>query len=124
EPGRRQPGHAARTVRCDHRTPPAPRRLCPACATATPAAARPCLSTLAPVRDSRRSVPAGHHRRVDLTYPQSVLTEFELNRLRARRSEKWRTYPDDVLPLFVAETDTPLAAPIRAALPEAIDLAD
>jgi cystathionine beta-lyase len=61
---------------------------------------------------------------VDLSYPQSVLTELDLNRLRSRRSEKWRSYPDDVLPLFVAEMDTPLAAPISAALREAVDLGD
>jgi cysteine-S-conjugate beta-lyase len=61
---------------------------------------------------------------VDLPYPQSVLTELELPQLRARRSEKWRRYPDDVLPLWVAEMDTPLAAPISAALHEAVDLGD
>jgi cystathionine beta-lyase len=41
-----------------------------------------------------------------------------------RRSEKWRAYPEDVLPLWVAEMDTPLAPPIRAALHDAVELGD
>jgi cysteine-S-conjugate beta-lyase len=44
--------------------------------------------------------------------------------LRRRRSEKWRIYPDDVLPAFVAETDFDLAPPIRDALLEAIRIGD
>ncbi|WP_295126632.1 MalY/PatB family protein [uncultured Leifsonia sp.] len=47
-----------------------------------------------------------------------------LARLRQRTSEKWSVYPDDVLPLFVAETDYPLAPPIAAALHAAIDRSD
>jgi len=44
--------------------------------------------------------------------------------LRRRSSEKWRTHPDDVLPMFVAEMDFPLAPAIRAALLEAVELGD
>lgn len=44
--------------------------------------------------------------------------------LRRRTSAKWRTYPDDVLPMFVAEMDFPLAPAIAAALHEAIELGD
>ena len=44
--------------------------------------------------------------------------------LRARRSEKWATYPADVLPAFVAEMDVALAAPIKRALIDAIDRGD
>ena len=44
--------------------------------------------------------------------------------LRRRRSAKWRTYPDDVLPLFVAEMDCSLAPPVAAALREAVDASD
>lgn len=44
--------------------------------------------------------------------------------LRRRTSAKWRTYPDDVLPMFVAEMDFPLAPAISAALHEAVDLGD
>jgi len=37
---------------------------------------------------------------------------------------KWLRYPPDVLPLWVAELDTPLAPPVRAALVEAVELGD
>lgn len=47
-----------------------------------------------------------------------------LARLRQRTSEKWRAYPDDVLPLFVAEMDYPLAPAIAAALHAAVDRGD
>lgn len=39
-----------------------------------------------------------------------------LEELRTHRSEKWRQYPPDVLPLPVAEMDFPVAAPIRELL--------
>jgi cystathionine beta-lyase len=44
--------------------------------------------------------------------------------LRRRRSEKWRAFPADVLPAFVAEMDFALAPPVAAALVEAIELGD
>jgi len=44
--------------------------------------------------------------------------------LRARRSEKWSAYPEDVLPAWVAEMDFPLAPPVREALHRAVDLGD
>jgi cystathionine beta-lyase len=44
--------------------------------------------------------------------------------LRSRTSEKWAEHPEDVLPMFVAEMDYPLAEPIRRALHEAIDRGD
>ncbi|MFF4585275.1 MalY/PatB family protein [Streptomyces sp. NPDC001388] len=47
-----------------------------------------------------------------------------LERLRCRTSMKWRTYPDDVLPLWVAEMDVPLAAPVVRAVTEAMELGD
>ena len=43
-------------------------------------------------------------------------TDFDglsLDHLRRRRSFKWRTFPPDVLPAFVAELDVPLADPVR-----------
>ncbi|BDZ38096.1 MalY/PatB family protein [Microbacterium suwonense] len=43
-----------------------------------------------------------------------------LAQLRERSSEKWREYPDDVLPLFVAETDFPLAPAVTEALERAV----
>ncbi|HET9342326.1 MAG TPA: aminotransferase class I/II-fold pyridoxal phosphate-dependent enzyme [Candidatus Eremiobacteraceae bacterium] len=54
-------------------------------------------------------------------------TQFDaisLERLRQRRSEKWATYPPDVLPAFVAEMDFDLAAPIREAIDEAVARGD
>ncbi len=46
--------------------------------------------------------------------------DLALERLRRRTSEKWRFYPDDVLPLWVAEMDANVAAPIVAAVHEAL----
>jgi len=47
-----------------------------------------------------------------------------LGALRERSSEKWRVYPADVLPAFVAEMDFETAPPIRSALQRAIDRSD
>ena len=52
------------------------------------------------------------------------LTELSLEKLRLRRSAKWRFYDDDVLPAFVAEMDFPLAPPVKIALAEAVELDD
>jgi cystathionine beta-lyase len=45
-------------------------------------------------------------------------------RLRERQSEKWRKYPPDVLPTFIAEMDVRLAPPIEEALLRAVRLGD
>jgi cysteine-S-conjugate beta-lyase len=50
--------------------------------------------------------------------------DLDLDRLRRRRSEKWRLHPPDVLPAFIAEMDYDLAEPVLAALRSAIDLSD
>ncbi|MDF2562511.1 MAG: aspartate aminotransferase [Microbacterium sp.] len=47
-----------------------------------------------------------------------------LAELRERSSEKWREYPADVLPLFVAETDFPLAPAITTTLQRAVEIGD
>ncbi|MFG2550874.1 MalY/PatB family protein [Streptomyces sp. NPDC048581] len=52
------------------------------------------------------------------------LRALTLDRLRCRTSMKWRTYPDDVLPLWVAEMDVPLAEPIVRAVTDALALGD
>ncbi len=52
------------------------------------------------------------------------LTELTIDELRRRRSVKWRRYAPPVLPLFIAEMDTPLAAPIEAALRHSIEGGD
>lgn len=43
------------------------------------------------------------------------LGQLSLDQLRPRTSFKWREYPEDVLPLFVAEMDVPLAEPVARA---------
>ncbi|MEV7083210.1 aminotransferase class I/II-fold pyridoxal phosphate-dependent enzyme [Streptomyces sp. NPDC093516] len=53
--------------------------------------------------------------------PLRVLT---LDQLRRRTSMKWRTHPEDVLPLWVAEMDVPLAEPVVRAVTEALRLGD
>ncbi|HEY0934568.1 MAG TPA: aspartate aminotransferase, partial [Trebonia sp.] len=47
-----------------------------------------------------------------------------LERLRQRRSAKWRTYARDVIPLTVAEMDFALAPAVSAALRDAVDRSD
>lgn len=47
-----------------------------------------------------------------------------LEQLRRRTSAKWRHYPDDVLPMWVAEMDVALAEPITDAVSEALELGD
>lgn len=58
------------------------------------------------------------------TAARTALHALPLDQLRRRSSTKWRTYPDDVLPLFVAEMDFPLADAITARLHEAVELGD
>lgn len=54
----------------------------------------------------------------------SPLSQLTLEQLRQRTSLKWRTYPPDVLPLWVAEMDVPLAPPVQAVLQQAIERGD
>lgn len=42
------------------------------------------------------------------------------SQLRRRQSAKWKVYPDDVLPLWVAEMDYPLPEPVKQALEAAL----
>ncbi|MGW3121438.1 MalY/PatB family protein [Streptomyces sp. NPDC001107] len=52
------------------------------------------------------------------------LRALSLESLRRRTSMKWRTYPADVLPLWVAEMDVPLAEPVVRAVTDALALGD
>ncbi|WP_432558190.1 MalY/PatB family protein [Granulicoccus sp. GXG6511] len=52
------------------------------------------------------------------------LEEVPLDRLRARTSMKWRAFPADVLPLWVAEMDVIPAEPIRRAVSRAMESGD
>ena len=52
--------------------------------------------------------------------PSFDFDDLALEQLRARQSVKWRRYPPDVLPAWVAETDFPLAPSVRRVLEEAV----
>ncbi|MFF5025183.1 MalY/PatB family protein [Streptomyces collinus] len=52
------------------------------------------------------------------------LRTLGLASLRRRTSMKWRTYAEDVLPLWVAEMDVPLAGAVARALTDALALGD
>ena len=43
-------------------------------------------------------------------------TDFDITRLRARRTNKWHKFPPDVLPAWVADMDFGVAPSITAAL--------
>ena len=53
-----------------------------------------------------------------------LLGSCSLAELRQRKSFKWRTFPPDVLPAFVAEMDFTLAEPITEAVTAALALGD
>jgi cystathionine beta-lyase len=53
-----------------------------------------------------------------------LLGTCSLSELRQRKSFKWRAYPPDVLPAFVAEMDFTLAEPITWAVTAALALGD
>ena len=50
--------------------------------------------------------------------------ELTLDQLRRRTSAKWRAYPPDVLPLWVAEMDVPLAPSVVDAVTAAVETGD
>ncbi|TYL51716.1 aminotransferase class I/II-fold pyridoxal phosphate-dependent enzyme [Nocardioides sp. BGMRC 2183] len=52
------------------------------------------------------------------------LEVLDLAQLQTRSSWKWRTYPQDVLPLWVAEMDVPLAPPVVDAIRRAAENGD
>ena len=52
------------------------------------------------------------------------LEQLTLEQLRQRTSAKWRLYPPDVLPMWVAEMDVLPAEPVAAALRHALDIGD
>jgi len=56
--------------------------------------------------------------------PGNPLRQLTLDQLRQRTSIKWRGYPDDVLPLWVAEMDVLVAEPVAKAVTDAIASGD
>jgi cystathionine beta-lyase len=55
---------------------------------------------------------------------RNPLRQLSLEDLRRRTSVKWRTYPPDVLPMWVAEMDVPLPEAVVRAVTDAIALGD
>lgn len=53
-----------------------------------------------------------------------LLSALSIDDLRQRSSTKWRKYPPDVLPMFVAETDFALAPRVSEVLARAVALGD
>lgn len=53
-----------------------------------------------------------------------ALFSLSIDELRDRQSLKWRTYDADVLPMWVAEMDTRMPEPVKAALLEAVERGD
>ncbi|MGH3309177.1 MAG: MalY/PatB family protein [Streptomyces sp.] len=58
------------------------------------------------------------------THTSNPLRQCSLTELRRRTSAKWRVYPADVLPMWVAEMDVPLAEPVAEALRAAVSAGD
>jgi cystathionine beta-lyase len=56
--------------------------------------------------------------------PPAELDAVRPGSRRPSRGEKWTTYPDDVLPLWVADMDFPIAEPIRRVLRFAVERSD
>ncbi|UJP40712.1 MalY/PatB family protein [Cellulomonas palmilytica] len=52
------------------------------------------------------------------------LFDVDLDELRTRTSQKWRRYPPDVLPLFVAEMDVRVCEPVVTAVMHALHRGD
>ncbi len=52
------------------------------------------------------------------------LEQLTLAELRTRTSTKWREHPPEVLPLWVAEMDVPLAEPVQRVLHDAVARSD
>lgn len=52
------------------------------------------------------------------------LDDLDLEALHRRRSAKWRHYPPDVIPAWVAEMDFPVADPVRRAVIAAAERSD
>jgi cystathionine beta-lyase len=53
-----------------------------------------------------------------------AIRALALDELRKRKSSKWRHYPNDVLPLPVAEMDFPMAPAVKAGLQDMLDRSD
>jgi cystathionine beta-lyase len=61
---------------------------------------------------------------LSLRNPPVDLDAVEPSSRRPSRGEKWGTYPEDVLPAWVADMDFPIAEPIRRVLRSAVERSD
>jgi cystathionine beta-lyase len=59
-----------------------------------------------------------------LRNPRARLDDLDISRLRQRGGEKWSLYSEEVLPLWVADMDFPVAEPIRRLIQQSLDLGD
>jgi cystathionine beta-lyase len=59
-----------------------------------------------------------------LRNPPAPLDDLDVSLLRQRGGEKWALYPEDVLPLWVADMDFPVAKPIERLIQRGLDLGD
>jgi cystathionine beta-lyase len=59
-----------------------------------------------------------------LRNPPARLDDLDVSLLRQRTGEKWSLYPEDVLPLWVADMDFPAAEPIQRLIRRSLDLGD
>ncbi len=55
---------------------------------------------------------------------QNPLEQLSIEQLRQRTSAKWHYYPADVLPMWVAEMDVPIAEPVARVLQHAVEIGD
>jgi cystathionine beta-lyase len=59
-----------------------------------------------------------------LRNPPARLDDLDVSLLCQRSGEKWAVYPEDVLPLWVADMDFPVAKPIQRLIQRSLDLGD
>lgn len=59
-----------------------------------------------------------------MSFTENPLEALSLEQLQARSSWKWRAYPSEVLPLWVAEMDVPLAPAVAESLHRAVEIGD
>jgi cystathionine beta-lyase len=59
-----------------------------------------------------------------LRNPPARLDDLDVSLLRQRSGEKWSLYPEDVLPLWVADMDFPVAEPIQRLIQRSLDVGD
>src|SRR5690606_19948143 len=106
--GDRRPFHARRGDRGERHTQPGDSRA--------PDGPYPSV----PRPPGRRSSYRTCHR-IGPPLTKQSLSRWTVEDSRARRCKRWSLYPDDVVDLTVAEMDLPVAAPVMAAVRDAVE---